>query len=66
MKTVELSDEAEAQVDQVDLWWRANRLAAPELFTHELNQALTDLGFTPSLGTVYKAGDDPVRRLLLR
>jgi hypothetical protein len=33
---VELSEEADAQVDEIDIWWRENRLAAPDLFTDEL------------------------------
>jgi plasmid stabilization system protein ParE len=66
VKEVELSEEAEAQVDQIDVWWRANRLASPDLFTNELNQALRDLGAIPSLGTTYRAGTEPLRRFLLR
>jgi hypothetical protein len=30
---VELSDEAHAQVKEIDAWWRENHLAAPDLFT---------------------------------
>jgi hypothetical protein len=37
---VEVSDEAEAQVQQIDVWWRMNRPAAVDLFTDELDQAL--------------------------
>ena len=32
---VELSDEADAQVDKIDVWWRRNRLGAPDLFIAE-------------------------------
>ena len=53
---VELSNEADAQVAEVDSWWRQNRLAAPDLFTDELERALDDLGTMPSLGTVYQPG----------
>ena len=63
---VELSREADAQVAAIDAWWREHRLAAPELFTNELEQALADLAAMPSLGTIYEIGDPGVRRLLLR
>ncbi len=60
-----LSGEAEGQIEKIDAWWRANRLAAPDLFTSELEQGLADLGASPSLGTIYDAGAQTVRRLLL-
>ena len=63
---VELSDEAHAQVRTVDVWWRENRLAAPDLFSTELRLALTALEQMPTLGTPYEAGTKKVRRLLLR
>ena len=63
---VELSEEAEGQVDEIDTWWRAHRLAAPDLFANELEEALADLSDTPSLGTIYEAETETVRRLLLR
>lgn len=63
---VELSDEALVQLTEIDTWWRANRLAAPELFTIELANALTMLERTPSLGSPYQAGSKRLRRLLLR
>ena len=48
----ELSDEAHAQVKEIDAWWRVNRLAAPNLFTNELGDALTMLERTPTLGAL--------------
>ena len=62
---VELSAEAQAQVDEIDAWWRENRPAAPDLFAEELTAALRTLAETPALAVRYapKAG---VRRLLLR
>ena len=66
MKRVELSEEAHAQVTEIDTWWRENRDAAPDLFTTELGNALTMLERAPSLGTPYEAGTRRVRRLLLR
>ena len=38
---VELS--AEAQVDEIDAWWRENRQAAPNLFAEELEALLRAL-----------------------
>ena len=63
---VDLSEEADDQVDEIDIWWREHRLAAPDLFTNKLEQALADLGTMPSLGTIYDVGEQTVRRLLLR
>jgi hypothetical protein len=53
---VELSAEAQAQVDRIDAWWRENRQAAPNLFAEELEAAL---------GVRY-APRPSVRRLLLK
>lgn len=63
---VELSEEADAQVIQIDAWWRDNRLTAPDLFADELDRALEDIGATPTIGTLYRDGSPIVRRLLLR
>ncbi len=62
---VELSAEARAQVERIDAWWRANRQAAPSLFTDELEQALLTLEKTPAVGVRY-APKPNVRRLLLK
>ena len=62
---VELSAQAEAQVERIDAWWRENRQAAPNLFAEELEQALTALAETPSLGVRYAPKRD-IRRLLLK
>jgi plasmid stabilization system protein ParE len=61
---VELSAEAEAQIERIDSWWRANRQAAPSLFADELEQALLALAESPALGVRYPPRPD-VRRLLL-
>ena len=62
---VELSAEAQAQVDRIDAWWRENRQAAPNLFAEELEAALLALADTPTLGVRY-APRPSVRRLLLK
>jgi plasmid stabilization system protein ParE len=62
---VELSAEAQAQIDRIDAWWRKNRQAAPNLFAEELEEALHILAETPALALRY--GPRPsVRRLLLK
>ena len=63
---VELSAEADAQVDKIEAWWRRNRLGAPDLFAAELDSALLELGETPTLGVEYQARTVTMRRLLLR
>jgi plasmid stabilization system protein ParE len=63
---VELSAEAEAQIDEIHAWWQRNRPAASTLFVDELDRALAMLGDMPALGTVYRAGSQTIRRLLLR
>ncbi|MGH7272743.1 MAG: hypothetical protein ACREJ3_20125 [Polyangiaceae bacterium] len=48
---VELAEEADAQVDKIERWWRQYRPSARDLFTHELDRALVMLGETPAIGT---------------
>lgn len=62
---VELSDEAKAEVERIEVWWRQNRPAAPHLFLDELERALVALGSAPAIGTHY-APRPGVRRLLLK
>jgi plasmid stabilization system protein ParE len=62
---VELSEQADGQVKRIDAWWRANRLAAPDLFTDEVEAAFAALGETPTLGVGYEGAGQPVRRVLL-
>jgi len=62
---VELSAEAQAQVDRIDEWWRENRLAVPELFAEELEAALSTLAEMSAVAVHY-APKPIVRRLLLR
>ncbi len=62
---VEVSAEAQAQIDRIDAWWRENRPAAPDLFAEEFMAALSALADTPAMGVRY-APRPSVRRLLLR
>jgi plasmid stabilization system protein ParE len=63
---VELSAEAQAAVERIDRWWRANRPAAPALFLDELDRALAALEDSPGLGVRYPSKPGVRRLLLLR
>lgn len=41
---------AEAQVDTIEIWWRENRPAAPEMFLSELDAAVQLLETSPMIG----------------
>ena len=52
---------------QIDLWWRTNRLEAPDLFEEELTALLALLAERPNLGKVYRSSRfEGTRRVLLR
>lgn len=64
---VAFTPRARRRVVEVRAWWRANRPAAPELFEHELAEAVRALAEQPGLGRVYAAvAGRAMRRLLLR
>ena len=52
---------------KIEAWWKVNRLAAPELFLSELEQALDAIARSPMLGTA-TSGDElrGARRVLMR
>ena len=54
---VYFTPEAEAQVDEFDLWWRANRPKSPGLFARELAEAKLFISNTPKLGRFYRRLD---------
>ena len=62
-----VSPQAELQIEAIDDWWRANRVAAPDLFAQELAESLSTIELAPEAGHSYShpsvAG---VRRILLR
>jgi plasmid stabilization system protein ParE len=64
VKVVEFADEAREHAGNIDAWWRANRRAAPDLFTNELDKASLTLAENPALGRRYEPRPG-VRRLLL-
>jgi plasmid stabilization system protein ParE len=64
---VGITPEAEAQIRQIDDWWRGNRPAAAGLFLQELVECLTTIGHAPRIGRSYPRS--PVagtRRFLLK
>ena len=51
---VRLLDEADADVLRIGTWWRANRPAAPNLFSEEVDAVISLLETAPDAGEVYK------------
>jgi plasmid stabilization system protein ParE len=63
---VRTTPEADAQIRNIDEWWRANRPAAPDLFLDELNASFDIISRAPLIGRIYRRA--PVagtRRILL-
>lgn len=66
MSALRFGRRAFRDVERIDAWWRANRPAAPELFSDELQDALSLLATAPTIGAPYAAPTRrPTRRLLL-
>jgi plasmid stabilization system protein ParE len=65
VKVLEFADAAKADVARIDAWWRANRMAAPDLFAAELERVILALADNPALGLHYEPRPR-VRRMLLR
>jgi plasmid stabilization system protein ParE len=62
-----LTPEAEEQIRTVDAWWRAQRPAAPRLFSEELAAGFVLLAAAPEAGRRYRHPKvTDLRRLLLR
>lgn len=59
--------EADAQIRQIDAWWRKNRSVSPDLFLNELIEAFAIIEAAPLVGRRYRPSPVPgVRRVLLR
>lgn len=60
--------EVDTQVRTIDEWWRANRPAAPDLFTEELADCFALLEQLPNIGKRYSryASAPDIRRVPLR
>ena len=64
---VRVTPEAEAQIREIDNWWRANRRTSAALFLDELAECFAMLGQAPHIGRSYR--QSPVagtRRFLLK
>ncbi len=65
--SVVVSPDAEAQIEAIDSWRRANRQASPNLFAEDLAQAFATIESAPAAGHRYVHAEvKGVRRLLLR
>ncbi len=63
---VRTTPEADAQIRNIDEWWRNNRPAAPDLFLNELAASFDLIGHAPHIGRLYRRSDVPgTRRVLL-
>lgn len=64
---VRTAPEADAQILEIDGWWRSNRNASPNLFLDELTAALDIVGDAPYFGRLYQQSPIPgTRRVLLK
>ena len=66
-KPVRTTSLADLQILELDLWWRANRDKAPNLFEEELAIAFETISKAPGVGKPYASPDvSGVRRILMR
>jgi len=47
---IEVSELAEAQISELDSWWRRNRLKAPNAVREELERVSALIAFQPGIG----------------
>lgn len=65
--TFRFTPRAESEAEREQAWWREHRPEAPDLFDHELAQAIGQVVRRPTAGAIYPSGHpDVVRRVLLR
>ena len=63
---VRTTPESDAQIREIDDWWRSNRPAAPDLFLDELAASFAVISHAPQIGRLYRRSPIPrTRRLLL-
>ncbi len=64
---VRTTPEADAQILDIDGWWRKHRDTSPNLFLEELAAAFATVGDAPYLGRLYQQSPIPgTRRVLLK
>ncbi len=64
-RRVEISPLAARDLEAIDLWWRENRLAAPDLFLEEFAASLELIAEMPLVGRRYRALPAPETRRVL-
>jgi plasmid stabilization system protein ParE len=63
---VRTTPESDAQIREIDDWWRSNRPVAPNVFLDELAASFDVIGHAPHIGRLYRRSLVPgTRRLLL-
>jgi plasmid stabilization system protein ParE len=64
---VRTTPEADAQIREIDGWWRTNRRSSPDLFLEELTASFNIIGDAPLIGRLYRRSPVPgTRRVLLK
>jgi plasmid stabilization system protein ParE len=64
---VRTTPEAEAQIREIDVWWRTHRGSSPDLFLEELAAVFDVIGDAPHIGRLYRQSPVPgTRRILLK
>ena len=64
---VRTTSEVDAQIGEIDDWWRANRRSSPDLFLEELTASFDIIGDAPPIGRLYRQSPVPgTRRVLLK
>jgi plasmid stabilization system protein ParE len=53
---VQTTPESDAQIREIDAWWRRNRPLAPDLFLDELAASFAVIGHAPHIGRLYREG----------
>ena len=65
--SVRITPEADAQIREIDEWWRKNRPAAADLFLAELSESFEIIARAPYIGRSYRPSPvQHVRRSLLQ
>ena len=64
---VRTTPEADAQILEIDGWWRTNRRSSPDLFLEELTTSFSIIGDALQIGRLYRRSPVPdTRRILLK
>ena len=62
---LQLSEEAQRDIETIEAWWREHRSAAPLLFREELRAAIEQIESNPESGAAYLPAEKPYRRVVL-